>query len=136
MKKRSKITPFAKIVIAGIIFLGLRYLYLNKEELISGDLFNFSDTTEVVNDITVNSDTISTDNALVINSDSLKNTADSVEISEDTLTINVEKSNDVLIIKSSDFSINIVLSDSVLVSDTIFFEVSDEKNVTGRIIIK
>lgn len=134
MKKRAKLTPFAKIVIAGIVILGVRYIYLNRDKIASGDFFNFNDTTKVVKDIT---DSISVKDTFTMNSDTLKNISkDSVGIYEDTLTISVEKSEDLLILKSTDFSINILLNDSVQVSDTIFFKVSDDKNIIGRIIIK
>lgn len=133
MKKRAKITPFAKIVIAGIIFLGVRYLYLNRDEIASGDFFNFNDTTKVVKD---NRDTTSAKDTAVITETFKSISKDSIETAEDTLTISVEKTEDILILKSKDFSINILLNDSVQVSDTIFFKLSDDKNIVGRIIIK
>ena len=134
MKKRAKLTPFAKIVIAGIVILGVRYIYLNRDKIASGDFFNFNDTTKVVKDI---SDSISVKDTFTMNSDTLKNVSkDSVGIPEDTLTISVEKTEDILILKSKEFSINILLNDSVQVSDTIFFKLSDDKNIVGRIIIK
>ncbi|MCD4792580.1 MAG: hypothetical protein K8R54_05055 [Bacteroidales bacterium] len=134
MKKRTKITPFAKIVIAGIIFLGARYLYLNRDRIASGDLFNLNDTTKVVKE---NRDTTSAKDTFAVITDTLKSISkDSIEIAEDTLTISVEKTEDLLILKSKDFSINILLNDSVQVSDTIFFKLSDDKNIVGRIIIK
>lgn len=134
MKKRAKLTPFAKIVIAAVVILGVRYIYLNRDKIASGDFINFNDTTKVVKDIT---DSISVKDTFTMNSDTLKNVSkDSVGIPEDTLTISVEKTEDILILKSKEFSINILLNDSVQVSDTIFFKLSDDKNIVGRIIIK
>ena len=134
MKRKAKITPFAKIVILALLILGVRYIYLNKDDIASGDFFNFNDTAKVVKD---NIDTTSVKDTFTVIPDTLKNISkDSIGKSVDTLTISVQKTENLLILKSSDFSINILLNDSVQVSDTIFFKLSDEKNIIGRIIIK
>ena len=134
MKRKAKITPFAKIVILALVILGVRYIYLNKDDIASGDFFNFNDTAKVVKD---NIDTTSVKDTFTVIPDTLKNISkDSIGKSVDTLTISVEKAENLLILKTSDFSINILLNDSVQVSDTIFFKLSDEKNIIGRIIIK
>ncbi len=134
MKRKAKITPFAKIVILALLILGVRYIYLNKDDITSGDFFNFNDTAKVVKD---NIDTTSVKDTFAVIPDTLKNISkDSIGKSVDTLTISVQKTENLLILKSSDFSINILLNDSVQVSDTIFFKLSDEKNIIGRIIIK
>ena len=134
MKRKAKITPFAKIVILALLILGVRYIYLNKDDIATGDFFNFNDTAKVVKD---NIDTTSVKDTFAVIPDTLKNISkDSIGKSVDTLTISVQKTENLLILKSSDFSINILLNDSVQVSDTIFFKLSDEKNIIGRIIIK
>ena len=134
MRKKARITPFAKIVIAGIIFLGLRYLYIHKDDILSGEFFNFNDSTKNYTDTT---DTVRLKDTFTVIPDTLVNRfSDSVSITEDTLTINIEKNEDLLILKSNDFKINILLNDSVQHSDTIFFKLSEEKNITGRIILK
>ena len=132
MKKRLRITPFAKIVILAVVVLIARYAYIHREEIASGEFFNLKDTVDIVSDTNkLRSDTI-----YVSNDSVLKDTVASDPQIPDTVSIIIEKSDDILSIKTLNKSINILLSDSVLISDTIFFNIPKDRKTVGRIIIK
>lgn len=129
MKKRNRLTPFAKIVILVVVILIARYAYINREGIASGEFFNFGDTT----------------NSFFDKSDSLIKPIDSLHLisdsnvyikNTDTLSIFIEKSNNILKINVLNKTINILLSDSILISDTINFNIPIENKGTGRIVIK
>ena len=44
MKRRLKLTPFAKIVFVLIIIAGARYVYVHQNEISEGRFFNFKNT--------------------------------------------------------------------------------------------
>jgi hypothetical protein len=142
MKKRAKLTPFAKIVILAVVVLLARYAYIHRAEIASGEFFNFSDTTETeidsnqfVHDTLAGIDSLQVSDSLGTDSVSHMLITDA-EGKIDTVTLIIRKEKDVLSIITEGKSINILLSDSVLVSDTIYFNIPKAKESIGRIIIK
>lgn len=114
MKRRTKLTPFAKIVIFALVFLGARYAYLHQNEILQTEFFNFSDSTVVE----VDKDTL---NVITENE-----YAD--EILNDTIDLLITRTDDLIRIQTSDTIVEIDQK------DTLIYTVSEEKNIFGRII--
>ena len=135
MKKRSKLTPFAKIVILAVVVLIARYAYIHREEIASGDFFKLSDTVEVVLDTNELISNITDTGSIEIDTIKKDIIVQDILIS-DTVTIIIEKHDDILSIITSNKSVNILLGDSIQVSDTILFNIPKGGQSIGRIIIK
>ena len=115
MKRRTKLTPFAKIVILGLVFLGARYAYLHQDEILEMEIFNPKDTTETVVDIDTD-----------IVTDKIKD----IHISpKDTIDLYLTRVNNSIRIQTSDTIVEINSK------DTLIYTVSEKDNLIGRIIL-
>lgn len=132
MKRRPKITSFAKLVIAVLIFLGLRYAYLNREEILSSDIFNFVDSTETLEE---DSDTIQITKEENLDSINISH-IDTLQIYTDTLEIIISRNDSIVAVKTNEISVNIPLKDTLLTGDTIPLNSLNNKNIFGRVIIQ
>jgi hypothetical protein len=132
MKRRPKITSFAKLVIAVLIFLGLRYAYLNREEILSSDIFNFVDSTETLEE---DSDTIQITKEENLDSINISH-IDTLQIYTDTLEIIISRNDSIVAVKTNGISVNIPLKDTLLTGDTIPLNSLNNKNIFGRVIIQ
>ena len=131
MKRKPRITSFAKLVIAVLIFFGLRYAYLHREEILSSDFFNFLDSTESVEN------EIDTTNVIVEIPDSLPEiTADSIPVIKDSIEIKIIRNENILLIEASGTTVSIPLKDTLLTADTIPFKAFEKNNIYGRVIIQ
>jgi len=111
MKRRTKLTPFAKIVILAIVFLGARYAYLHKDEISEMDFLNPKDSTESVIDT----------NSVIIQ-------VDTNILNNDTIDLYITK---------NDTSIRVQTSDTIVEinqKDTLIYSLSEKDNLIGRII--
>ena len=128
MKRKPRITTFAKLVIAVLIFFGLRYAYLHREEILSSDFFSLPDTTDQP------IDTIDSTQTIMETSDSVE--SESIPMLTDTLEIKLIKKDSILLINVSGTSVSISLNDSLLNGDTIPIEALANLHVYGSVIIQ
>ncbi|MCF6366219.1 MAG: hypothetical protein L3J35_08460 [Bacteroidales bacterium] len=113
MKRRTKLTPFAKIVILGLIFLGARYIYLHKNEIAGMNFFQQKDTvpSDVIPDSVMQEDVSET------------------YIIKDTIDLYITKNDSSLRIQTSDTIVEINKK------DTLIYTLSEKDNIIGRIIL-
>ncbi len=119
MKRRLKLTPFAKLFIVAVIFFGARYVYLHQEELISNDFFNF-DYLKKGKDNKVNKP---------------ENKKNNTDIRPDTLIINIVRKSNAIKIITAGKSILIPYKDTDNSSKKLLFDISKKKKVVGKIIV-
>jgi len=115
MKRRTKLTPFAKIVILGLVFLGARYAYLHQDEILEMEIFNSKDTTEIV---------VDNDTNIVVDK-------------KEVIPITIKDTID-LFLTQKDNSIRIQTSDTIVEiskKDTLIYTISEKENIIGRIIL-
>ncbi len=117
MTRRLKLTPFAKIFILALIITGARYLYINKEELSGKKILFFRDTATAEED----------------NANRVTDTVIKKNIIPDTLIFYLAKHNDFFTLRTNDKSVNISFKDTI--TDTLIFDISEKRNVKGKIII-
>ena len=113
MKRRTKLTPFAKIVILALVFLGARYAYLHQDEILEMEFLNQNDTTEVV----INNDTVIVENETVN------------EYLNDTIDLFIIQNENSIRIQTPDTIVEISSK------DTLIYTVSEKDNIIGRIIL-
>ena len=113
MKRRTKLTPFAKIVFLAFVFLGARYAYLHQNEILEMEFLKSKDTTEIV----LNKDTV------VFDSEGFKKPL------KDTIDLYLTRINNSIRIQTSDTIVEISEK------DTLIFTVSEKDNIIGRIIL-
>jgi hypothetical protein len=114
MKRRLKLTPFAKIVFVLIIIVAARYVYIHRDEIKKGQFFNFKDTTEVA----------------------FLDTNFVILPSTDTVIFYLRDNDSSVQININDTEVHILKDSSGFVSDTIVFPVSESKNLEGKLIVK
>ncbi len=119
MKRRLKLTPFAKIFIAAVIILGTRYVYLHQKEVLSNDFFNFDDLKK------------GKDNKV----NNLENKKNNTDIRPDTLIINIVRKSNAIKIITAGKSIIIPYKDTSNSSKKLLFDISKKKKVVGKIIV-
>ena len=115
MKRPTKLTPFAKIVILALVFLGARYAYLHQNEILEMEVFNSKDTTEIVEDDAINNVVVKNENIPTTHKDTID-----------------------LFLTQKDNSIRIQTSDTIVEinkKDTLIYTVSEKENIIGRIIL-
>ena len=115
MRRRLKLTPFAKLFIAALIVFAAWYLYKHKDEINEKKIFNFNDSTIVINPV----DTLKSAN----------------KIEYDTLTFYVPKNDSIFRIFINDNEIKLRKQDTS-VQNELFFEISKEKKIIGKIITR
>jgi len=115
MKRRLKLTPFAKIVFAALIIVISWYIYKHQDDIKKIKIVNFNDTLNVSDN--------STDTLKIF-----------VKDDYDTLTFCIKKSDSLLNFSVENNDIIIPLKSSK--NDTLIFLISAEKKIKGRIIIK
>ncbi len=118
MRRRLKLTPFAKIFILALVITGARYLYINKEELSDKKNLFFRDTVATERN---NANNKVTDTVIKKN------------IIPDTIIFYVSKNNDILTLRANGKSVNINFKDTI--TGTLVFEISEKENLKGKIII-
>ncbi len=125
MKKKNRLTTFAKLVILVLIIFGIRYFYYNQEDILSGKIFNSIDTIEIEQDTTV------LDNPKYKDIDISKKN----KYEEDTLLFNLNYISDsVFTIQISNCKDKIILFDTLTVIDSIFVKLSEEKKINAKIL--
>ncbi|RLD52016.1 MAG: hypothetical protein DRI94_04390 [Bacteroidetes bacterium] len=110
MKRRLKLTPFAKIIFALIIIAGARYAYVHQNDISGGRIFNFNDTTV-------------TDNS---NSE--------IKINFDTIIFHISENDSLIHLTVNNQDLSFLRDSSGLNSDTTFFSVSEKKSIKGMVI--
>jgi len=112
MKRRLKLTPFAKIVFVLIIIAGARYVYIHQNEISEGRFFNFKDT-------------------LDFNSSDSKS---KIKNESDTIVFRISENDSLIQIKVNNQNLNFLKSASGLDTDTVFIKLSEKKNITIKMI--
>jgi len=124
MKRRLKLTPFAKIVIVVLIIIGARYVYFNQENIELGEITIFNEIKEKTKNIFNNE----------VEDKPIQNKKDKIN-KVDTIIIEITESEDLIKIISSKKIVNkFKSSDSRNSSDTFLFNISTEKALVGKII--
>ncbi len=115
MKRRLKLTPFAKIFFLFLFVLGVRYVYLHKDDLSEKSFFQMSDTVPPEK-----KDTIQL----------------SLPDAADTIVFYLENKDSLLQFRVDNKSIHLRSDSSGFFPDTLIFNVSESKNIKGKLIIK
>lgn len=121
MKRRLKLTPFAKIFIVVLIILGARYVYLNQKKIKFVELNSFEEIKEKASELfkqKVEKENISKKDIIV-------NKAD-------TIHINITDSDDYIKISASGKTVKKLKTNNT--TDTLLFNISKEKALVGKII--
>ena len=111
MKRRTKLTPFAKIVILGLVFLGARYAYLHQDEILEMEFLKF----EYIKEKVIKKDVVVSEEKNAI----IKDTID-LFITQNDSTFRIQTSDTIVEINSK---------------DTLIYTVSEKDNLIGRIIL-
>lgn len=116
MKRRLKLTPFAKILIVVLIILGIRYAYKSID----------NNTSEIIN---IDKIIEKTKNIFKTESNNKKtNTSSKL----DTVEINISENDSIIKIKSSGKTV--FKRKKFNETDTFLFNISNEKELIGKII--
>jgi len=124
MKRRLKLTPFAKIIIAILIIVGARYVYLNQENIQLGDINSIEKIKEKAKNIFNNK----------IKEESSQDIKPNNTI--DTITIYITDSDNYIKISTLGKTVNKLKNVNKNTFDTLLFNISKEKALIGKIIYK
>jgi hypothetical protein len=122
MKRRLKLTPFAKITIVVLIIVGVRYLYLNQINLKNKELINFDEFIE------------KTKNIFNKTEKEKLNKKEEFSKKQDTIVINIIENDTILKIKSFGKTVIKRKNTNKNNTDTFLFNISKEKELIGKII--
>lgn len=121
MKRRLKLTPFAKIFIVAIIVLGVRYVYKNQNNIFKDNVFKIETIKEKIPNLFKSG----VDN---------KNEVYTHKNNSDTITIFITDDEKRIKISSEGKILNYRKFSNK--TDTILFNISNEKKIVGKIIYK
>ena len=112
MKRRLKLTPFAKIVFVLIIIAGARYVYVHQNKIYEGHFFNFRDSINF----------------------NIPESKSKIKIESDTIILYISENDSLIHIKIKNKNIHILKSASGLNADTVFLKLSEKEDITIKII--
>jgi len=122
MKRRLKLTPFAKITIVVLIIIGVRYLYLNQINLKDKEIINVDEFIE------------KTKNLFNKTEKEIINKKANVLKKQDTIIINITDNDTILKIESYGKTVIKRKKSNKNNTDTFLFNISKEKELIGKII--
>jgi len=114
MKRRLKLTPFAKLLFVAIIIFAAWYAYKHQDKISESNFFNFKESTDTNN-----------------SASELKN-----QHSSDTIIFYISENDTLINLKVNNQKMIILKDTSGIIPDTVFFTVSKKKNSIGKLIGK
>ena len=112
MKRRLKLTPFAKLFFAAIVLFAAWYVYKHQDEIKEKKIFNFKDT--------INFEDSDLESEIQNNSD--------------TVVFYVSNGDTVINLKVNGTVLQISKNVSGFTPDTLYFSISEEKRIIGKLI--
>ncbi len=122
MKRRLKLTPFAKVTIVVLLIVGVRYLYLNQINFKDKEIINLNEFIEKTKNI-FNKTEKSTPNKKI-----------NLSKKQDTIVINITDNDSIIKINSNGKTV--IKRKNINITDTLLFTISKEKKIVGKIIYK
>ncbi len=114
MKRRLKLTPFAKIVFVLIIIAGARYVYIHQKEISEGRFFNFKDTLNL----------------------NFQDSESEIKSKSDTIILRISENDSLIRLNINGTITNVLKDSSGLKADTILLKISDKKNIPLKVIVE